>query len=61
MRCAHHWIVTVEDQIEIGRCKYCPAVKVFNVLREGRVSKSQLKATIGGKRSGRTRAKVGVA
>ena len=34
LKCVHHWIVTIEDHKEIGRCQKCPEVKVIRVFRD---------------------------
>jgi len=52
--CTHHWIIGSDN---IGRCRYCPAVRDFNRLlrREGQVL--GLKSTFDGTKGKRGRKK----
>lgn len=55
--CTHHWIIDSEN---VGRCKYCPAVKDFGKL-QGRESKLlSLTAKSGGTKGKRGRKPEGV-
>lgn len=53
-KCQHWWII---DSNDVGRCKYCPAVRDFGKEREAwlRSHKTAVRAlgAIGGKKSGR--------
>jgi len=39
-QCIHYWIT---DSRNVGRCKYCPAVKDFSALLRGEEGKNALK------------------
>ncbi|GAH96265.1 unnamed protein product [marine sediment metagenome] len=53
----HYWIIDSED---IGRCKYCPAVKDFRKLQKKGLRELTEKQQLGAVKSGKVRShKIG--
>ena len=57
-QCVHHWVI---DDLNVGRCKKCPAVKDFDALmnKDKNVAEILHLAPKGGGKRGRKRKQVG--
>ncbi len=51
-QCVHHWVV---DELNVGRCKNCPAVKDFDALMNKDKKVAQILHPAGGGKRGRKR------